>query len=85
MKGCEHMIRRGHDLHEVFLHNCLMFYQCHGHIFEYDSLGFQFFPETMVDDLTVILCTHSCEYFPFCLRDTESVKCIFYRLRHIIP
>ena len=85
MERCEHMIRRRYDFHEVFLDDCLMFYECDGHIFEYDSLFFQFFSEIMIDDFTIILCPDSCEYLPFSFRDTESIECFLDRIWNIIP
>lgn len=85
MQSCKHMIRGWYDLHEVFFDDRLMFDQCNRHIFEYYSLCFEFFSEIMVDNFTIILCSDTCEYLSLCFRDTESIECLFDRIRHIIP
>jgi hypothetical protein len=85
MKGCEHMISHRDDFHEMLAHDIFIFMDRHRHIFEYDSLVLKFLSQTMVYDLTIILCTDSCEHLALGFWDTEPVECLFDSIWNIIP
>ena len=85
MKCCKNMICRWHYAHEVFLHDCFMISECDRHIFEDYSFFDEFSTELVIDDLTIILCSDSCEDFSFCLRNTKPLKCSLDIFWYIIP
>lgn len=85
MKRCKHMIRHRYCSHEMRLHDIFVFMDRDRHIFEYDSLCLQFLSEIMVYHFAIILGPDSCEDFPFCFWDTQSVKSFFDSIRNVIP
>lgn len=85
MESWESVIWERDTFHEMFSHEILISPQSNWHIFEYYSEILEFLFETMIDDLTIILGSDSCEDLLFCLWDTEPIKCCLYFFWYLIP
>ena len=85
MERGERVIRHRDTLHEVFPDEIFVFVDRQRHIFEHHSFLTEFILEIVIDDFTVVLCSYSGQHFSLGFWDTETVECVFYLIRNIIP
>ena len=90
VQSCKFMISRSHELHEVSAdHLCILLAVLSTHcalkIGINNTLSSHFLADIVVNQLGVVLCTHTSERFTLCLRDTQLLKCILDVLRHLRP
>ncbi len=79
------MVRRWNQLHEMFLDDISVFIDRDRHIFENHSLVAELLSKIMINHLTVILSSDTCEHRALGFWDTEALKGVFDGIRYVIP
>ena len=80
------VVGRFHQFHKVFPHHIrVLTMQRTLHIGIDNTLRRNFRADVVIDQLRIILCAHTGERFPLCLRNAETLKRIFDVIRHIGP